>query len=393
LNARNRADVASKITASLKKLKEQKGRICFFCGNTSAAQLKGWVYPFIVAKDKFPNLYPYGNVETLNVCRSCAWKSVAAYSNTYFQTTRTGEESYTCANLFFADDEKQLANYLRNLQGDVAVNYFRNIPRGAIKYDRTYYPHEFLFLLTYYLSNQMREQSEALRRRIGALVLGYKLHAGSRKAIYDTFQVIQDLAPIIRAIRTFGESKGIGRARSKGLDPLAFLFRSMRESTKGARFGPHIFIERERFARVLLTENRIDWANLEEIVFRRLGEDKSIPFLDNFLVAVMGELNMDDKTLYEQVSKEGYFLARRLTSSDTVRSVKAKAYELRRARRMEEFLSKLNLIQLDTESRVDDRPFRDNEIIFQKLKAFFLIGFCNGLFSGKWEKGKEVEAK
>lgn len=389
LNARNREDVAGKIARKLHGLKEREGRTCSFCGKSAGAKLKGWMYPFIITKEKFPNLYPSGQVETLNTCKACAWKSIAAYSNAIFQTKRVGEESYTSVNLFFADTSEQLQAYLRTLQDALVTDYFQNVSR-KVNYDVTYYPHEFLFSLIYYLSNQIREQEEFSERRIGALVLGYKMHGGSRKVIYDTVQVIQNLTPIIRALRTFNDSPTMKKAKAKGVDPLVLLFRSQRGGLRGVRLGPHVFIERERFLRSLLAEGRIDWLSLEQMIFTRLGEDRSLPFLNDFLLAMMKELGMNEKELYEQVSGEGYHLARNLLAGDTVHSAKAKAYELRRARRMEEFLGKLNLLQLDTESRLDDRPFRENESMFQKLKVFFLIGFCNGLFSGRHEK--KVEA-
>jgi hypothetical protein len=388
LNARNWDDAARKVSKKLQGLKEQEGRTCAFCGKPSGAKLKGWIYPFIITKEKFPNLYPSGSVETLNTCRTCAWKSVAAYTNLTFQTNRVGEESYTSINFLFADSTKELQACLTHLQGALAPTYFRNVDNKKIRYDLTYYPNEFLFSLIYYLSNQIRDQRE-LKRRIGGVVLGYKIHGRSRKAIYDTFQVIDNLTPIIRALRVFRTCTQPRSGKTQLTDPLTFLFRSMRASLKGAKIEPHIFIERERFLRTLLADGRIDWGNLEQMVFRRLGEERRLPYINDFLIAIMEELNLNEKELYEQVSREGYRLARTLVANDTLRTVRARAYELRRTRRLDEFLWKLNLLQLDAESIVDDRPFRENESMFQKLRAFFLIGFCNGLFSGK----REVEVK
>jgi hypothetical protein len=306
---------------------------------------------------------------------------VAAYTNLLFQTKRVGEESYTSINFLFADSTPELQASLRHLQGALVPTYFQNFDKKA-SYDITYYPHEFLFSLIYYLSNQIRDQRE-LNRRVGGVVLGYKLHGRSRKAIYDTFQVIDNLTPIIRALKVFRTRTQRGIGKSKVTDPLVFLFRSMRAGLKGGNVGPHIFIERERFLRSLLADGRIDWVNLEQMVFRRLKDERSIPYVNDFLIAIMEQLNLNEKELYEQVSAEGYRLARALVANDPPRTVRARAYELRRARRLDEFLWKLNQLQLDAKSKLDDRPFRENENMFQKLRAFFLIGFCNGLFSGK----------
>ncbi|MCD6170989.1 MAG: hypothetical protein J7J36_01010, partial [Thermoplasmata archaeon] len=50
--------------------RENKNKICSICGHKGADKIKGWIYPFIIDKSKFPNLYPNGKIESLNFCRS-----------------------------------------------------------------------------------------------------------------------------------------------------------------------------------------------------------------------------------------------------------------------------------------------------------------------------------
>ena len=114
---------------------------------------------------------------------------------------------------------------------------------------------------------------------------------------------------------------------------------------------------------------------------------------------------MSDKELYERVSNMGYRLGKEMlrkelgknieeANSDEINRVRKKLvqkiYELKRKRTLEEFLDALNTLQLNVESEIDDRPFRENEKIFYKLKVFFLIGISNAAFSRK-EKGGESE--
>jgi hypothetical protein len=127
----------------------------------------------------------------------------------------------------------------------------------------------------------------------------------------------------------------------------------------------------------------INWAILEDILFYNVANNRNIPFINMFLLTLMGELGMPDKELYESVSKEGFHIGKELLRAEGNDRHKAKTllYELRRKRRIEEFLDVLNLIQIKTEKTFDDRPFKENSEIFGKLKAFFLIGMTNAIFS------------
>lgn len=111
---------------------------------------------------------------------------------------------------------------------------------------------------------------------------------------------------------------------------------------------------------------------------------------------------MGDKELYEKVSTLGYRLGMETLRKELGKNIEEanrdeidrarkklvqRIYELKRKRTLEEFLDSLNTLQLSAESEIDDRPFRENEKIFYKLKVFFLIGISNAAFSKRKEKG------
>jgi hypothetical protein len=102
-----------------------------------------------------------------------------------------------------------------------------------------------------------------------------------------------------------------------------------------------------------------------------------------FLLTAMGELAMPAKELYEHVSREGFHMGKELLRAEDNDKDKAKTslYELRRKRRMEEFLDTLNLIQMKAGKSLDDRPFKEHSEMFSELKVFFLIGMANAIFS------------
>jgi hypothetical protein len=99
----------------------------------------------------------------------------------------------------------------------------------------------------------------------------------------------------------------------------------------------------------------------------------------------MDEFKMTDKELFDEVSSEGYRLGQKLLeeNKNDIKKAKSILYELRRKRKLEEFLDEINILQLTVEEEFYDKPFKDNPEKFPKLKTFFLIGMTNAVFRSK----------
>lgn len=361
-------DLLGKIGKSLEKERWNPKVNCSLCGVSGAAKMKGWVFPFVISKDKFPNLYPNGRVETLTICKNCTEKSIAAYKRVKF----SAQKDYLSFVLFFSNDSKDLKKFYDSIQEMVIPQFFRNWTDKQP--DIIYYPHEFLAYLLYNIATIKVEQ-KYLSRRLGALIFG--LSTGSKK-IYDNVNILDDLAPLISVFM---------EVHTRNHNAFPFLFRRLRE--EGNDVNPGMFIKRNYFFRRLFIYKTIDWTVLEDILFYNVANNRNIPFINMFLLTLMGELHMSEKEVYEHVSKEGYDVGKELLRAEGNDRDKAKTslYELRRKRRMEEFLDVLNLIQIKTGKPLDDRPFKENPEAFNRLKTFFLIGMTNAIF--RQEKGGE----
>lgn len=347
---------------------------CSFCTNYGAIRMKGWIFPFIISKDKFPNLYPNGKIETHNICRSCAQRSIAAYQRAKFNA----QGEYMSFILFFSSNSSELRRFYGAHQAEKIVpRFYRNWTDK--QHDRIYYPYEFLAYVLYNITVTGIDQKEILGRKLGSMIFG--LSTGSKK-IYDNVQVLDDLMPVISVFK---------KMYSKNAKAFPVLFWRLREDV-GDSSQPAAFIKRNLLFRKLLIYRTIDWSILENILFYNVGNNRSIPFINMFLLTLMDELGMPNKELYEQVSKEGYHMGKELlrAESNNKDRVRTSLYELRRKRKMEEFLDALNLIQMKTGKSLDDRPFKDNSEMFHKLKVFFLIGMTNAVFT--FDKGGKNES-
>lgn len=368
LNAKGLDDLAKRIQDSLKDTKRWSGKEpCSICGNLKTAEMKQWLCPFIIAKDKFPNIHPNGKVDSLHICTECAEKSIRAYGRIKFN----GQRDYLCFLLFFSTTSDKLKEFYDMQQVHVTPNFFRNWTDKPS--DIIYYPYEFLAYIIYNIANTQIE-FEDIDISLGAMVFG--LSTGTKK-IFDTADVVDNLNPIIIALKKF----------SKSYD-FQFLFKRLRE--EGNDVDPGVFIRRNLLFKALLKEKRIDWTILEGILFYNISKDRNIRFIKPFLLTLMEELHMGEKEVFEQVSSEGYKIGISLLNVEKDKA-KRYLYELRRKRRMEEFLDAINLIQLEVEKSIDDRPFKENPEMFHKLKVFFLIGMTNAIF-GKGSKGEGNES-
>lgn len=381
LNARNLDDLAKRVQNSLSDAKKWKGKEkCSICDKPNTAKMKQWIYPFIIAKEKFPNIHPNGKVDTLYICSKCALKSIRAYGRIKFN----GQRDYLSFVLFFSTSAAELKEFYQTQQEHPTPGFYRNWADKPP--DIIYYPYEFLVYILYNIASKQAEYGDI---GLGALVFG--LSTGSKK-IFDTADIVDNLNPIIVALRRFsGSHLGESRSDSQGRSyDFTFLFKRLRKG--GQDVDPGMFIDRNLFFKSILKEKKIDWYILEDILFYNVANDRNIPFIKPFLLTLMEELHMAEKEIFEQVSSEGYRIGISLLDAEKDRDkAKRYLYELRRKRRMEEFLDAINLIQLEAEKNLDDRPFKEHPELFHKLKVFFLIGMANAIFSRGKEEVKSDE--
>lgn len=369
-NASNIESLAGFIIDSLQKQKESNNKTCSFCNKYGAFKLKGWIFPYIITKEKFPNIYSNGKIESLNICKKCAYKSILALSRIRFSAQKNGNIEYLSYIMFFANTTENLRRFYNILQENIKPNYFRNLTESLV--DQIYYPYEFLAALLYNIAVRLEDYDYY---DLGAIVIG--LVTGSKK-IYETADIINYLNPIIKTY------KHLYNTNDKAF---LMLFKRLREE---GRNESNLYIKRNLFFKTLLKLRSIDWSILEDILFYNISKNRNIPFINNFLHIIMEELNMSEKELFEEVSAVGYKLGSELLKNEENRRdrVKPILYELRRKRKLEEFLDAINLLQLKVEKQFYDKPFKDNPERFQRLKTFFLIGMTNAVFQSKGDKNE-----
>ena len=396
LNIKNKEDFMKKTITALASLKESKSKICFVCGKQGADKLKGWIFPFVITREKFPNIS-----NEISICRECALKSFAAYTTAIFTT----QGNYLNYIIFFADNADELYLFMKEVKSAVQEfipEYYRNWKLTAL----IYYPFEFLAYITNDITIYMETKKEIFDINIGAIVVS--VDVGGSKKIYKTSSVITNVNLIAKLLIKFRKTvKTARREKAERLlergieinpeiakDPFRTMFSFMKKEMKvvANKVTPDLFVARNAFFKELYQYKNIDWKAVEEIVFYRAKENGTVPYLSQFLRTTMEVFNMSDKELYDKVSGLGYTLGSALLQKGE-RFERAKQYlfELRRKRNLEEFLDQINLIQVYAETPVDDRPFRNNEKLFYKLKVFFLIGMANAIFQNKPQKAPEEE--
>ncbi len=336
---------------------------CSICNTNGSFELKGWIYPFIISKDKFPNLYPNGKIEYLNVCKNCAYKSILAYKYIKFYS----KDNKLSWILFFSDNVSSLKRFNTSSGNEklTGAEYHTNVKGdNNIFIDAIYYPYELLTNLLYNISVNIEDYNDY---NLGAVVVG--LTTGSKK-IYSNGEIVNDLNPIIS---TFKE------LYNKNDEAFILLFIGLRAFTN----SEDLHLKRNTFFKSIIADKSINWSILEDILFHNIENNSSIPFIYDFLEIIMRELHLSERELFEEVSKEGWKIGNELKSinNDEISKIKPLLYELRRKRKLEEFLDAINHLQLSIEKQFNDKPFKEHPERFAKLKTFFLIGMANAIFT------------
>jgi|GEM_PF-4631564 len=82
---------------------------CIYCGNGGAKQAAKYIFPFITGREKYPNAYSMGNIDSLNFCSRCMLVSFASNSRWLFRASTTkGGVEFISAIMFFSKNADAL---------------------------------------------------------------------------------------------------------------------------------------------------------------------------------------------------------------------------------------------------------------------------------------------
>lgn len=369
--------------------KMNRKRSCIYCGKVGAKEIVSYVFPFITTLDKYPNTYSRGRIQSLNLCSSCMVTSFAANNRLLFRANSPSRRSdHISAILFFSQNEQALARFYTNfLEPSLLptlsdnINIFRR-PKVIGKtekyyaYDNVWYSEELLAVLIDFISEKITDFKN-MDKRLGALSLSYNRVSNGVAAmtIYDSFDIIDDLYPFIKAFANL-------KTMSDNPNAFKILFRKMRLG--GPAFNEGSYSERRRFFRRLLIHRHIDWKALQVLIFQKAGEDQTVPYLKSFILALMEDLSLSsEKTIFQSANDVGYHIGATLRKTETnPKRLKKTIYDFRRCRRPQELLDMLNLLQAQAETTVYPDPFTHVQY-FETAKTGFLIGLSNAIFTKK----------
>jgi hypothetical protein len=361
---------------------------CIYCGKNGAREMVSYVFPFITMIDKYPNIYSRGQIRSLNLCPQCMLISFAANSRLLFKANSpTTKSDYISTVMFFSKDEKDLERFYNFIEASLVPSSYTNMKifqkreDREYSYDKVWYPEELLAVLIDFISEKIADL-KSLNKSLGALLFSCsRVSTGvSATTIYDSFEIINDLYPFIKAIDNL-------KSKTKNKNSFRILFRNLRKggdnSSKGlssSKNNAGDFTDRRQFFRRLLIYRRLDWKLIESLVMLKASENRYIPFLKSFIFVLIDQLSLEEKSTFQSASNTGYRFGKAVKENEkNPKRLKKLIFDFRRCRRLEDFLSLINLVQAQTENTVYADTFVHPED-FEITKTGFLIGFSNAIF-------------
>jgi hypothetical protein len=382
--------IAKHIYRSLSAANVNHKLSCIYCGNDGAKQAAKYIFPFITGRDKYPNAYSMGKIDSLNFCSKCMLVSFASNSQWLFRASTTkGGVEFISAIMFFSKNADALTIFYTSfIEKDLSPSIRSNMKifqtemqgvklRHQYFYDRTWYAEELLAIFLDFLSNKIK-LLKMLDKTLGALLFSFRRKLGTSNPtnIYDSFEVIDDLYPFIKAIARL-------KIRTRREDSFSILFANLRE---GGRSSLDIggFVERNRFFRTLLIYRVINWKSVERLVMLKVSDRRSIPFLKPFITAMLEELSLSTASeIFEKGNRTGWDLGNKMKVKESnPNRLKKMIFDFRRCRTSDDFLSLVNLVQVQTGASItkDNVYAFVNTHDFEIAKPAFLIGFANAIF-------------
>jgi hypothetical protein len=114
----------------------------------------------------------------------------------------------------------------------------------------------------------------------------------------------------------------------------------------------------------------------------KANESRSIPYLKSFILVLL-EILLLEKETFQSASNVGYKLGKILKEIEgNPNRLKKFIYDLKRCRRLEDFLSIVNLMQTRASVSIFSKALFNNSN-FEVIKVGFLIGYANAIFESK----------
>jgi hypothetical protein len=277
--------------------------------------------------------------------------------------------------MFFSTTDDTLTRFYSNfITPNLLPSYFHNIKN--LLNIQVWYSEELLALLIYFLSKKIN-QLKPLNQNLGALLFSYISSGKHKTAIYDSFDIIDDLYPFIKSFHEF-------RNNTKVEDAFKILFTSLKKGKFSIDASD--FLYRKRLFRTLFIYKRFDWRSIQELIVIKASENKTIPFLKSFIMVIANQILLSSEPeVFDTSYRVGNTVGRLLRDKNKNKTNRNKKYifDFRRCRTLSQFLLLLNQLQIQVETSVEAESFvSKNNKYFETAKSGFLIGFSNAIFSG-----------
>lgn len=348
---------------------ERNGK-CAVCEEEGKVDhIKQYIFPFTIVNEKFPNLRA-GMEENINVCRKCAIVLFSAYSNMIFNLNGDFLNTLT----MYSEDIGLLRHFKdRVLRESFDVKYNTNL-KGIEQYRGVRRPFDLLFVALNEFSKKpefKEENSEISYGDINFIVAGTNVRG--RKKIYLDSDYIEASAKLWELFLKWREKyEGCVRIFFHGMVP--------------DLDNEDLVINRNRFLKRMLINKEVDYQALEKAMFANISErGDTLPFFKTIVSTFLGVYEkMDEKEIFEQVSKKGYAFGKQVIEREGANLNRAKGhlYQLRRTRDLANFLDSINSIQTSLGLNFNQKVFLANKEKFDKLKPIFLISMANAVFGG-----------
>jgi hypothetical protein len=371
-----------------KKLTKKKA-LCAFCGNSAnLADLKQYLYPFLVTQNKFSNFYP-SMKKPYKSCPMCTLAGVAAWLSTFYKIHRDNLHMF----LFHSDDLGFLSRFLDSLRPIIASEELKDSKTNFPAEFSGEYLHETMLGFLFYLFSKLYEQET--NAQIDELLSPFLRGGKSRRA---------NLILVgISGQRTNGGFHMTGFTEFSKLEPLYELYKSWRNNKVDPSQIVREFKKKEGKSWNTIWRERVaigitDFSEIaqpiEDFIYNaRVKEDNPYPIknLSQFLGTYHQEvLKMDEDTI-KLLAGFGHSLGEKCREEDEMGLL----YSLRNAKNIDDYLRTLNDIQFRLEMTVPEaltRVEKGERIAgqpWQRIKTLLSIYAMNAFLWRGPEKKEE----
>ncbi|MFP4184848.1 MAG: hypothetical protein ACLFSM_01385, partial [Thermoplasmata archaeon] len=316
---------------SMNKWGEKNG-ICTLCEEEKKVDdIKQYIYPFTIVRNKFKNLRPRG-VENIQICKKCAMKLFSAYSNMIFNLN----SDYLNMLVIYSDVRENFTFFKDNvIRKSFKVKYNTNL-KGLNKYKFVSRPGELLFATLNEFSKKPEfslDSEEIDLANINIILAGANVKGN--KTIYFDIDHLDSSSEVWELFKTWNDDRE---------NTARLFFLSLAPNIK----DEDDLINRNKFIEKLLIQKTIDYKSLEKATFKNISENRrTLAFVNKIILDYLEVMDkMEEKNLYEKTSNIGYRFGKEIERRETNKNkCKGHLYELRRSRDLGNFLDTINSIQ------------------------------------------------